>query len=376
MASETRAPFTRHKNLDEAVGLLSKLVATPSFSREESATADIWENWLREKKAGRVERLHNNVFVVAEGFSHERPTLMLNSHHDTVRPAASYTRDPFEAVVEDGRLYGLGSNDAGASGVALAFTFLQLARSGALPFNLILAITAAEEVMGENGMRALLPHLAERGLTPDMVLVGEPTGMQPAIAERGLLVLDATVAGKSGHAARNEGINAIYRAIDDITALRNFAPAAVSDVLGPIKVSVTMIDAGTQHNVVPDSCRYVVDVRTTDAYSNEETVELLREAVSWSELKPRSTRVRASVIAPDHPLVRSAVALGRTPFVSPTTSDMALMHGIPSLKIGPGESSRSHTADEFVLLEEINEALHLYPALLKGMDVRGLDFRH
>lgn len=376
MASETRAPFTRHKNLDEAVGLLSKLVATPSFSREESATADIWENWLREKKAGRVERLHNNVFVVAEGFSHERPTLMLNSHHDTVRPAASYTRDPFEAVVEDGRLYGLGSNDAGASGVALAFTFLQLARSGALPFNLILAITAAEEVMGENGMRAFLPHLAERGLTPDMVLVGEPTGMQPAIAERGLLVLDATVAGKSGHAARNEGINAIYRAIDDITALRNFAPAAVSDVLGPIKVSVTMIDAGTQHNVVPDSCRYVVDVRTTDAYSNEETVELLREAVSWSELKPRSTRVHASVIAPDHPLVRSAVALGRTPFVSPTTSDMALMHGIPSLKIGPGESSRSHTADEFVLLEEINEALHLYPALLKGMDVRGLDFRH
>lgn len=376
MASETRAPFTRHKNLDEAVGLLSKLVATPSFSREESATADIWENWLREKKAGRVERLHNNVFVVAEGFSHERPTLMLNSHHDTVRPAASYTRDPFEAVVEDGRLYGLGSNDAGASGVALAFTFLHLARSGALPFNMILAITAAEEVMGENGMRAFLPHLAERGLTPDMVLVGEPTGMQPAIAERGLLVLDATVAGKSGHAARNEGINAIYRAIDDITALRNFAPAAVSDVLGPIKVSVTMIDAGTQHNVVPDSCRYVVDVRTTDVYSNEETVELLREAVSWSELKPRSTRVRASVIAPDHPLVRSAVALGRTPFVSPTTSDMALMHGIPSLKIGPGESSRSHTADEFVLLEEINEALHLYPALLKGMDVRGLDFRH
>ena len=208
------------------------------------------------------------------------------------------------------------------------------------------------------------------------MLVGEPTGMQPAVAERGLLVLDATVAGKSGHAARNEGINAIYRAIEDITALRNFAPAAVSDVLGPIKVSVTMIDAGTQHNVVPDVCRYVIDVRTTDAYTNEETVELLRDAVRWSELKPRSTRVHASVIPTCHPLVRSAVALGRVPFVSPTTSDMALMHGIPSLKMGPGESSRSHTADEFILLEELNEALHLYPALISGIDVRGLDFRH
>ena len=375
-ASEGKASFPRHENLDEAVGFLASLVSTPSFSREESATADLWENWLREKKAGRVERLHDNVFVVADGFSHDRPTLMLNSHHDTVRPASTYTRNPFEAVVEDGRLYGLGSNDAGASGVALAFAFMRLVSSGRLPFNLILAITAAEEVMGEYGMRAFLPHLAGRGFTPDMVLVGEPTGMQPAVAERGLLVLDATVAGKSGHAARNEGINAIYRAIDDITALRNFAPASVSDVLGPIKVSVTMIDAGTQHNVVPDSCRYVVDVRTTDAYSNEETVELLRDAVIWSELKPRSTRVHASVIPDGHPLVRSAVALGRVPFVSPTTSDMALMHGIPSLKMGPGESSRSHTADEFILLEELNEALHLYPALISGIDVRGLDFRH
>lgn len=375
-ASEGRMSFPRHKNLDEAVAFLGALVSTPSFSREESATADLWENWLGEKNAGHVERLHNNVFVVADGFSPDRPTLMLNSHHDTVRPASSYTRDPFEAVVADGRLYGLGSNDAGASGVALAYTFLQLRRSAKLPFNLILAITAAEEVMGEYGMRAFLPHLADRGLTPDMVLVGEPTGMQPAVAERGLLVLDATVAGKSGHAARNEGINAIYRAIEDISALRNFAPPAVSSVLGPIKVSVTMIDAGTQHNVVPDVCRYVVDVRTTDAYTNEQTVELLRASVRWSELKPRSTRVHASVIPQDHPLVRSAVSMGLKPFVSPTTSDMALMHGIPSLKMGPGESSRSHTADEFILLEEINQALYLYPALLEAMDVQALDLRH
>lgn len=377
----------KHHRFDEAVALLRRLIATPSPSREESATADIWEEWLRSQGVDNVERLHNNVFAVAPGFDPSRPTLMLNSHHDTVRPAASYTRNPYSPDIESDRLYGLGSNDAGASGVALASTFLDLAayprpsasknltqipapgrftRSEELPFNLILAITAAEEVMGEHGMRAFLPHLAERGLTPDMVLVGEPTGMQPAIAERGLLVFDGVTTGKSGHAARNEGINAIYRAMDDIDRLRNFSPEKVSDVLGPIKVSVTMINAGTQHNVVPDKCTFVVDVRTTDAYTNEETVELLRDTVKWSEITPRSTRVHASVIGLEHPLVKSAVALGRVPFVSPTTSDMALMHGIPSLKMGPGESSRSHTADEYILLSELNEALHIYPKLVYG----------
>ncbi|MDE6335779.1 MAG: M20/M25/M40 family metallo-hydrolase [Muribaculaceae bacterium] len=377
----------KHHRFDEAVALLRRLIATPSPSREESATADIWEEWLRSQGVDNVERLHNNVFAIAPGFDPSRPTLMLNSHHDTVRPAASYTRDPYSPDIEGDRLYGLGSNDAGASGVALASTFLDLAAYprtsasgsftkpegeltpdiGDLPFNLILAITAAEEVMGEHGMRAFLPHLAERELTPDMVLVGEPTGMQPAIAERGLLVFDGVTTGKSGHAARNEGINAIYRAIEDIDRLRNFSPEKVSDVLGPIKVSVTMINAGTQHNVVPDKCTFVVDVRTTDAYTNEETVELLRDTVKWSKITPRSTRVHASVIGLDHPLVKSAMALGRTPFVSPTTSDMALMHGIPSLKMGPGESSRSHTADEYILLSELNEALHLYPKLVYGL---------
>lgn len=355
-----------HPRLKEAVALLRRLIAVPSFSREENGTADIWEEWLKSNGAGNVERLHNNVFAVASGFDPGRPTLMLNSHHDTVRPASSYTRDPFLPEIVDGKLYGLGSNDAGASGVALASTFLDLKDRKDLPVNLILAITAAEEVMGENGMRAFLPHLAERGLTPDMVIVGEPTGMQSAIAERGLLVLDGVAHGKSGHAARNEGINALYRAIEDISHLRDFSTPKVSDILGPIKVSVTMINAGTQHNVVPDRCTYVVDVRTTDAYTNPETVELLREAVQWSDLTPRSTRVHASVIPHDHPLVVSATALGLTPFVSPTTSDMALMHGIHSLKIGPGESSRSHTADEFVLIDEINEALHLYPRLIEG----------
>ena len=370
----------KHPRFDEAVNLLRRLISTPSPSREETATADIWEEWLRDQGIDYVERLHNNVFAVAPGFNPERPTLMLNSHHDTVRPAASYTRDPYSPDIvtdptlpgiEGDRLYGLGSNDAGASGVALASTFLDIVENpeacAGLPFNLILAITAAEEVMGEHGMRAFLPHLAERGLTPDMVIVGEPTGMQPAVAERGLLVFDGVTIGKSGHAARNEGINAIYRAIEDIDRLRSFSPEKTSEVLGPIKVSVTMINAGTQHNVVPDKCTFVVDVRTTDAYTNEETVKLLQDTVKWSTITPRSTRVHASVIGNDHPLVKSAVALGRTSFISPTTSDMALMHGIPSLKIGPGESSRSHTADEYILLSELNEALHLYPSLISGL---------
>ena len=203
------------------------------------------------------------------------------------------------------------------------------------------------------------------GLTPDMVIVGEPTGMKAAVAERGLLVFDAVTEGKSGHAARDEGINAIYRAIEDIETLKNWHEPAPSAVLGPIKVSVTMIEAGSQHNVVPDKCSYVVDVRTTDAISNEETVELLSKAVKWSRLTPRSTRVHASVISEDHPLVRAAVALGIETFISPTTSDMALMHNIDSLKIGPGESSRSHTADEFVKISEINEALRIYPHLIE-----------
>ena len=358
-----------HPRLGEAVRLLQRLIATPSPSRDEGATADIWEEWLRGEGVENVERFHNNVWAVAPGFDSSRPTLMLNSHHDTVRPAATYTRNPYSPDIEGDRLYGLGSNDAGASGVALASTFLDLGKEDGLPVNLIFAITAAEEVMGELGMRAFLPHLAERGLTPDMVLVGEPTGMRPAVAERGLLVFDAVAEGKSGHAARNEGINAIYRAIEDIDALRKFSPERESEVLGPIKVSVTVINAGTQHNVVPDRCGYVVDVRTTDAYSNEETVELIRNTVKWSEMTPRSTRVHASVISEDHPLVVSARNLHLEPFVSPTTSDMALMHGMDSLKLGPGESSRSHTADEYVLISEINQALELYPSLIRQLQL-------
>lgn len=353
-----------HPRLHSAIELLKSLISTPSPSRREEATASLWEEWLLGNGVAETKRFHNNVFAVAPGFDPGKRTLMLNSHHDTVAPVASYTRNPYSPDIEDGRLYGLGSNDAGASGVALASTYLDL-RNSDLPFNLILAITAAEEVMGEKGMRAFLPYLSDMKMKPDAVIVGEPTGLRAAIAERGLLVFDCITHGLSGHAARDEGINAIYRAMEDIERLKNFQPAKVSEVLGPIRVSVTMINAGTQHNVVPDKCQFVVDVRTTDAYSNEETVELIRKHVKWTELNPRSTRVHASVISDNHPLVIRAKQLGIETFISPTTSDMALMHGIPSLKIGPGESSRSHTANEFVLLSEINEALHLYPKLLK-----------
>lgn len=349
------------------ISLLRQLIATPSFSKEENDTADIWQKWLVMNNAGNVERLHNNVFVFASYFNPSKPILMLNSHHDTVRPASSYTRDPFSPDIEGDYLYGLGSNDAGASGVALATAFLALKDEKDLPVNLLLAITAAEEVMGELGMRAFLPYLKETNKYPDMVLVGEPTGMQPAIAERGLLVLDCEAYGKAGHAARNEGINALYRAIEDINSLRNFSPEKTSELLGPIKVSVTMIQCGTQHNMVPDKCTYVADIRTTDAYSNEDTVELLRNCVKWSTLTPRSTRVHASVIGNNHPLVKTAIALGKQPFVSATTSDMALMHDIPSLKMGPGDSARSHSADEYICISEIQDAIDTYINLIKNI---------
>jgi acetylornithine deacetylase len=316
-----------------------------------------------------VRRLHNNIWALSQGYNPAKPTLMLNSHQDTVKPSAAYTRNPFEPTIEEGRLYGLGSNDAGASLVALLTTFCNHYDTSALPYNLLLALTAEEENMGERGMRAFLPHLREQGIKVDMVLVGEPTSMQAATAERGLVVLDGVAHGKSGHAARNEGENAIYKAMCDIERLRNYRFERVSEQLGEIKISVTQISAGTQHNIVPDECRYVVDVRTTDAYSNEEVVTLLQGAIE-GEATPRSTRVRASAIALDHPLVRAARAIGRKCFVSPTTSDRAIMQGMAALKMGVGESSRSHTADEYVLVSEIEEGLALYEQLLEELKNR------
>lgn len=357
---------SQNKSLQNCVDLLKQLITTPSFSREEGDTASLWFEWLNGHGANPV-RFHNNVYALTKAFDPSKPILMLNSHHDTVRPVASYTRNPFEPTLDGDRLYGLGSNDAGASGVALASTFLELMNDSDLNVNLLLAITAAEEVMGEYGMRAFLPYLREKGIYPDMVIVGEPTGMQPAVAERGLVVLDGTATGVAGHAARNEGENALYHAIDDINTLRNFKAEKVSELLGELKINVTMIQAGSQHNIIPDKCTFVADVRTTDAYTNSETVELLQEQMKWSTLTPRSTHIQASVIADTHPLVKAARMEGLTPFVSPTTSDMSLMHDLPSLKIGPGESSRSHTADEYVCLSEISHALEIYPAIIKRL---------
>ena len=348
----------------EAIVLLDKLIATPSISREEGATADILEAFLREKGIG-VQRIHNNVWAQCKHFDAAKPTLLLNSHHDTVKPSAAYTIDPYNPLHADGKIYGLGSNDAGASLVSLATVFCNN-YNAELSYNIVLALTAEEEVMGEKGMRTMLPEFERLGIRIDMALVGEPTGMNAAVGERGLLVFDATAHGVRGHAARNEGENALYKAIADIERLRNYRFERRSELLGDINIAVTMISAGTQHNVVPDECKFVVDVRTTDAYTNEQTVELLQAAVEC-DLIPRSTRVRASAISEEHPLVKAARAIRRECFVSPTTSDMALMP-FPSLKMGVGESARSHSADEFVMENEIVEGIALYQKMINELN--------
>lgn len=342
-----------------AIELLKQLIATPSHTRDEGTTADLLASFL-EREGVTVERIHNNLIARSEAFDPTRDTLLLNSHHDTVRPAASYTRDPYAPTIDDGRLYGLGANDAGASLVCLIETFLAL-RTAPLPFNLMLLISAEEECGGEHGIRACYDHLQD----VEMAIVGEPTSMQAAVAEHGLVVLDCVAKGISGHAARGEGVNALYIALDDIARLRDFRFERESEVLGPIHLTTTMIECGTQHNVVPDECRFVVDIRTTDAYTNEETVEVLRKALQ-SELTPRSTRIRASVISEQHPLVRAALKAGASTFVSPTTSDRTLMP-FPALKIGPGDSARSHTADEFVLLGEIEQGIQTYHTIIENL---------
>ena len=352
---------------EQAINLLQKLISVPSFSNEEERAADIWEKWLNATGVKNVYRFHNNVFTFSSNFDDTKPTLMLNSHLDTVCPVDSYTRNPFNPEIIAGKLYGLGSNDAGGSGVALAATFLKFIDKGNLPFNLLLAITASEERMGEYGMRAFLPHLKEIGRYPAMAIVGEPTNCKAAIAERGLVVCDALAEGTAGHAARGEGVNAIYRAIEDIETIKGMTWPTESETLGPISSNVTMISAGTQHNVVPDKCNYVVDIRTTDAFSNEETVRKLQEKLKWSKLTPRSTRIRASVLSSHNPLFRAARETGLDTFISPTTSDMALMYDIPSIKIGPGKSERSHTADEFIYLDEIKEGINVYSRFLNNL---------
>jgi len=344
--------MTPQERYEAAMRLLRQLVATPSASRHETATADLLEAALRARGADPF-RIADNVCVRSRRFRDGRPTVLLNSHHDTVRPTDAWSLDPFAPTEREGRLYGLGANDAGASVVSLVEAFLHYADSD-LPFNLLLVLSAEEECMGERGTRLWLPELGP----VDMGIVGEPTRMQAAVGERGLVVLDCTARGRAGHAARDEGVNALYIAVEDIERLRNYRFARESPLLGPVRMTVTQIEAGTQHNVVPAECRFVVDIRTTDALTNEETVETLR-GILRSEAVPRSTRIRASAIDRGHPLVRAAEATGARTFVSPTTSDMALMP-FPTLKIGPGDSARSHTADEYVLQDEVAAGIEGY----------------
>jgi acetylornithine deacetylase len=341
-----------------AVALLKRLIATPSFSREEEETADLLLRFLQQRGIeAQVEC--NNVWARNRHFDPKKPTILLNSHHDTVKPNAGYTRDPFAPTIEGGKLYGLGSNDAGGCLVSLVAAFLHFFERADLPFNLLLACTAEEEVSGSKGIASLLPHLGPI----ECGLVGEPTQLRLATAEKGLLVLDCTALGQSGHAARNEGLNAIYEAMDDMAWFRSYRFERESERLGPVHMNVTMIEAGSQHNVVPDRCRFVVDVRTTDAYSNEETLEIIRREVR-SQVVPRSTRLQPSGISHAHPLVQAGLALGLRTFGSPTLSDQALMP-FPTLKMGPGDSARSHSADEYILVEEIELGIATYIALLE-----------
>ena len=344
--------------VSDAVELLKKLIATPSVSRNEKDAADIMEQTIRSY-GFEPQREANNIWMIDPHYDESRPTLLLNAHIDTVKPVASWTRDPFSPDVEDGVLYGLGSNDCGGGLCSLLQIFKMLTEKPQ-HYNLIYLASAEEEVSGKDGItRALplLPHI-------DLAIVGEPTGMNPAVAEKGLMVLDVIAHGKSGHAARNEGVNAIYEALDDMRWIRDYKFEKVSEFLGPTKMTLTVVNAGTQHNVIPDKCTMLVDIRTNEFYDNEEVFEFIRQHLK-SEVKAHSFRLKSSRIDPEHPLIKKCVAMGMKPFGSPTLSDQALMH-FPSFKLGPGESSRSHSANEFIRISEIRDAITKYETLLDG----------
>ncbi len=341
----------------EAASLLQQLICIPSISREETQAADYIEDFTT--RCGLSPKRHgNNIWCHSTMMHPGRPTLLLNAHIDTVRPVSGWQHDPFRPTVEYDRIYGLGSNDCGGGLVALLQTFRVLREKADSPWNLIWLASCEEEVSGKGGIESVIPLLPPIACA----IVGEPTGMHPAIAEKGLMVLDATAYGRSGHAAREEGDNAIYHAMEDITWFRTHHFSKISPLLGAVKMSVTVIQAGTQHNVVPDRCRFTVDVRSNEYYTNAELLDEIARNVS-SEVKARSTRLNSSSISPDHPLVRRAIETGGHPYGSPTLSDQALMPW-PSLKLGPGESSRSHTADEYIELSEISDAIAKYIYIL------------
>ncbi len=344
----------------EAISLLQSLVQTPSLSKEENKTAVIIKNYL-QKYCDNVQTIQNNIWIKNKYFAKGKPTLLLNSHHDTVPANKGYTRNPFDSSMEDGKLFGLGSNDAGGSLVSLLATFLYFYSKENLNYNLIFAATAEEEISGENGIELIYPQLGHI----DVAIVGEPTQMQMAVAEKGLLVIDCVVKGKAGHAAREEGDNAIYKAMQAIDWFKNYQFKKVSAILGPVKMSVTIINAGMQHNMVPDACTFTVDIRINELYTHEEILSVIKENVD-AEFVPRSMRMKSSGISISHPLVLSGQKLGRTMYGSPTTSDKALM-SCPSLKMGPGDSARSHSADEFIYANEIEQGIDLYIKLLENI---------
>ena len=342
---------------DDSLDLLQNLISLPSISKEEALTAEAIDVFLQDRGV-KTHRKENNIWAFNKYYDVSKQTILLNSHHDTVKPNPGYTRNPFAADIEDGKLFGLGSNDAGGCLVSLIAVFLHFYEQENLKYNLCLAATAEEEISGKNGIELVVPEL---GLL-EFAIVGEPTLMDLAIAERGLMVLDCVSHGKAGHAAREEGDNAIYKAIKDIEWFRTYEFAKKSSLFGPIKMSVTVIEAGSQHNVVPAVCKFTVDVRVTDAYRNEEVLKIISQNVNCDVI-PRSTRLKSSSISEDHPIVKAGIALGRKTYGSPTTSDQALLD-IPSLKIGPGDSARSHMADEFIYVDEIKQGIDLYIQLI------------
>jgi acetylornithine deacetylase len=346
---------------NKAVGLLKKLINTPSFSKEEDNSSALIKDFLLQHEIPAEQHLYN-VWAKNKYYDTGKPTILLNSHHDTVKPNKGYSIDPFSPIEKDGKLFGLGSNDAGGSLVSLIAVFLYFYEKENLKYNLVLAATAEEEISGHNGIEALLPLLGNI----DFGIVGEPTLLNMAVAEKGLMVLDCTATGRAGHAAREEGENALYKALNDIEWFRNYKFDKVSDLLGPVKMSVTVIETDNKaHNVVPPQCKFVVDCRVNELYSFDEMLNIIKSNVQC-EVKPRSTRLRSSSIALNHPLVETGLKLGRTYYGSPTTSDKALMP-FPALKMGPGDSARSHTADEFIYLDEIKNGIDLYIQLLNQL---------
>ena len=343
---------------NNAVLLLKQLIATPSFSKEENHTAEIIAAFFDAHEVV-YSRIGNNIYATNKWYDAAKQTLLLNSHHDTVKPNKGYTLDPFKPIEEDGKLYGLGSNDAGGCLVSLMATFLHFYEQANTKYNIVFAASAEEEISGVNGIELALPYLGNI----DFGIVGEPTKLEMAVAERGLMVIDCTANGRAGHAARNEGENALYKAIDDINWIRNYKFEKVSDLLGETRLTATIIETDNkQHNVIPAQCKFVLDARVNELYSFEEILDTLSANLK-SKFKPRGTRMKSTSIALDHPLVKAGIQLGKGYYGSPTTSDKALMP-FPTLKIGPGDSARSHTADEFIYLVEIKEGIETYIKLI------------